>query len=346
MALSMALVQHWVKCAHSENDSYDICKMEELAACESGNDSVFDCLNKLLNLAIDIGDTKTIHVLQKGMPLVYLTDTLTRDYNNFMHYYFLADPTFNVNESLSNNNSCTCLIHYFTRMGSASHIRLLLQRGAEVDKEESATGMTALMLACRYGDYNMVKVLLDAGAHPLKGDKMNRNALSLAFLFASEDTLELVLHKVLAINGHTIASVLKYICDIHIWHKQIVSNSESKYKALILVSRWEKYWSGRSDNLHGLSFIVENISGHVLHCSMLKVFFSLANDKQATPMIKLLLKTICRQRSRSTYYSVVQYSFKDAVNKMCPLSILSAYSSVLWKMDKDYISHYRCGVLK
>uniref|UniRef100_A0A7R9Y972 Ankyrin repeat domain-containing protein n=1 Tax=Pinguiococcus pyrenoidosus TaxID=172671 RepID=A0A7R9Y972_9STRA len=67
--------------------------------------------------------------------------------------------------------------------GSLDVVRLLLANGADVDSETEDRS-TPLMAACNYGDQGMAleiaKVLVEAGAHPTRRNKMRYNARKIA----------------------------------------------------------------------------------------------------------------------------------------------------------------------
>ena len=245
-------------------------------------------------------------------------------------------PRFDVNKSLQPQTST--LIHHFARLGSARHIKCLIARGAEVDKIEGRTGMTPLMMACRYGDYEMVKVLLNAGANPLIKATDGRSAFSCAFAYQSEETFGLVLDKILEQNeGMSVSHLLTYIVDISFCDISVKNNVNTRNE-LMLFSRWKKYLMGKSKDMLAFSVIIEYFVS--LDKLALRSILSLVNEKQDLMLLKLLLRHIYRQRKDENTMSVVKDGLKDALNKMCSMKILSAYTVLLYKMDGISISNY------
>ena len=59
----------------------------------------------------------------------------------------------------------------------------------------------------------------------------------------------------------------------------------------------------------------------------------LVNEKQDLMLLKLLLRHINRQRKDENIMSFVEDGFTDALNKMCPLKILSAYTLLLYSIS-------------
>ena len=310
-------------------------------------------------------------------------------------------PRFNVNW-LIENQTCT-LLHYFARLGSARHLKCLIARGAEVDKIEGRTGMTALMMACRYGDNEMVKVLLNAGANPLINAKDGRSAFSCAFVYQSEETFGLVFDKILEQNeGISVSHLLTYIVDISYYDITVRENVKTRNE-LMLFSRWKKYLKGKSKDMQSVSVIIESlihVDEQALNSKIASIVF-VVDEQQELPLMKLLLRHMYRdeltlesilflvneeqdlsllklwlrhmyrdelalasillsvneqqdlsllklllrhmyrhRKDENTLLPVVEAGFTDALNKMSPLKILSAYALFLDKMDEISICNY------
>ncbi|MES2946031.1 MAG: ankyrin repeat domain-containing protein [Pseudomonadota bacterium] len=70
-------------------------------------------------------------------------------------------------------------LHYAATGGDVKVISLLLANHAYIDAE-SPNGTTPLMMACRYGSTESVKLLLDEGADPTLKNKLGATALQFA----------------------------------------------------------------------------------------------------------------------------------------------------------------------
>ncbi|MHA1730657.1 MAG: ankyrin repeat domain-containing protein [Promethearchaeota archaeon] len=76
----------------------------------------------------------------------------------------------------------TSALRWAVQRGHSEVVKVLLDAGADVDKQ-SYTGWTALMDACFFsGDIEMVRMLLSAGADPNLGTEVNGTALMFASL--------------------------------------------------------------------------------------------------------------------------------------------------------------------
>lgn len=70
----------------------------------------------------------------------------------------------------------------------------LITTGVDVNAQDQSSGSTALMLACSYGFYDMVKLLLSRGADPDIGDSRGITALMAAVRVSKEMTDMLLEH--------------------------------------------------------------------------------------------------------------------------------------------------------
>ena len=116
-----------------------------------------------------------------------LSDLNQRDVERLYLYYGLADPDFDVNKTISGD---MCLIHLFAQFGSTNYLKLLIERGADVNKIACEEGFTALTQAVRFGDCDMVRFLLNAGADPTLLDYF---AFHMAFIHCREMIFDLLL---------------------------------------------------------------------------------------------------------------------------------------------------------
>jgi ankyrin repeat protein len=74
-------------------------------------------------------------------------------------------------------------------------VRLLLDKGADLEAKDSKEGRTALLWAVRHNRNDMVEALLDKGASQKAKDKRGYTALVTAALYANPDTLSLLLDR-------------------------------------------------------------------------------------------------------------------------------------------------------
>lgn len=100
-------------------------------------------------------------------------------------------------------------LHYAAERRHALLVQLLLDAGAQVDAE-TTEGTTPLMLAARRGDEDCLRLLLLAGAEPLRENARRQSALSLSRLHARPHLTRLLerragdqpLAKVLQLSWH------------------------------------------------------------------------------------------------------------------------------------------------
>ncbi|ROV96459.1 hypothetical protein VSDG_05492 [Cytospora chrysosperma] len=85
-------------------------------------------------------------------------------------------------------------LHWATENSNRNTVRLLLDEGADVSKEDSCKS-TALHSAAKIGNKDIVRLLLDRGADVSKDDTRNRTALHLAAENGDEDMVRLLLDR-------------------------------------------------------------------------------------------------------------------------------------------------------
>ena len=76
--------------------------------------------------------------------------------------------------------------------GHGDLVRLLIERGADVDRQERDAGWSALIWAAKDGRRNSVAILLSQGANPHLQDVNGRNARDWARENGHKDILELL----------------------------------------------------------------------------------------------------------------------------------------------------------
>ena len=232
----------------------------------------------------------------------------------------------------------TFLIHHFTCLGSVKQVESVVAKGAKMDVIEADTCMTPLMIACRYGEFKMVKVLLDAGANPLIKGKDGRNAFNFAFQFSSEETFRLVLDRVLAKNeGMSPSHMLTYINTLSPYNVPFLTKLETR-NDLILFSRWFRYNLGLSTDMRSFSLIIEYLI--LSNKDGLVATLMCANENEDLPLLELLLRHMYRHRKDENTLYVVKDAFIDALNRVSPMKILSAYSLHLYKLGELLVSNF------
>ncbi|TIC93493.1 Ankyrin-1 [Colletotrichum higginsianum] len=127
---------------------------------------------------------------------------------------FLLERGAEIDARCSMGRSCVCSA--VSADDGAAHriVGLLLRHGLGVDDVVSAVGTTVLGEACRVGDAQTVRMLLDKGADPAKGQKPPGNS-------TSDNTLWRSALRIAVINGR--ASIV----DILLRHPQLASFVDS-----------------------------------------------------------------------------------------------------------------------
>ena len=84
--------------------------------------------------------------------------------------------------------------------GHLEIVKLLLEKGAEVDPKVENSGMKPLASACGAGHFEIAKLLIEKGADAKEADKDGTNYLTLATCGPSRALVELLLERGADVN--------------------------------------------------------------------------------------------------------------------------------------------------
>ena len=135
----------------------------------------------MLKAAHHFEDTELITFIEKYYESAWFCSTV-----QYIQLQHLSDI---VSNRLGDENALNFLS---TLGGSPSFIKYMIQNGVDINFVSQHSGNTPLLRALRYGNYDTVKMLLDAGANPWCKNDKGESALEVAFTVCSEQTFLLM----------------------------------------------------------------------------------------------------------------------------------------------------------
>ena len=224
------------------------------------------------------------------------------------------------------------LHHCILYGGSPESIQYLIEKGADVNFVEPNGGTTPLFRACRYGNYQTVKMLLNAGADPRCRCFEGKSALQIAFNYSAEETFFLV-YDVLFQQKLNCGELVSYLATLNDMTKNIIQQSggdRSVVRDLIRLNKWLE----KRDHMVPiqLGYILDSISCYEQEF-LDERLLHIGNERNDFQIICVVLRRQYRQRKTRT----ILFGFKDALDQKCGLNILNLYASYLFRRLGDFI---------
>ena len=190
---------------------------------------------KVLNAAHKFEDTELVSFLQKYNGGVWFYHT--RQWKKALCYSIILDGI-DVKSFISEGDNMLMLL---TRLGgSPSSIKYLIQRGVDVNfVEPGGARATPLFTACRYGNYDTIKRLLDAGADPTCRCATHESALQVAFNFSSEESF-LLMYDAIFPRKQEKSKLLQSFSTVGMVMQNIIMQTHGDRNMLILSYRVNK----------------------------------------------------------------------------------------------------------
>ena len=148
----------------------------------------FSNFEAVYDIALEFGDLDFVKFIQKygQNPWFFYS---TKSNTGLFYFLFLHD------KKLGYQISHNLLRTYISAHMPPSLIKILIENGVDVNCQNGREELTPLMQACACGNYETVKMLLDAGADPKYRNTSNQSVLTLAFQRNSDEIYFLIYEK-------------------------------------------------------------------------------------------------------------------------------------------------------
>ena len=206
---------------------------------------------------------------------------------------------------------------------SPSHIKNLIENGADVNCAKDIDQIPPLLKACGCANYETVKILLDAGADPTHRTNTNDNALHLAYYKNSDEVFFLIYDELLQRNQSE-SDLLQYFTSLDPWFQNIIKEILGDRNMLRVTQRLYVFMVGQCHmNARELGYNLEKLAkydhGHELTTRLLVM----GNNRNDSQMIHVLLRLLFRQKKTQ----LILNGYRLALEKICKPSILNLYVS-------------------
>ena len=228
--------------------------------------------------------------------------------------------------------NCNLLMHCITVGVSPSFIKHLIKYGVNVNYKEDTEKRTPLMKACEHGNYDTVKILLDAGADPRHKTTKNGSTLELAFHHSTAEVLFLIYDAIFQGNP-TESELLQHLTLMLPMVQNIIIQAKGDRVMLKLIHKLLKFLHGRCDmNARELAYTLEKLSNFDHVDDIAETFLHIGHNRNDSQMIHILLRRLYRQKKT---LAIVKGQ-NVAVDMMCRPNILNLYQKYNRRLNVPY----------
>ena len=286
-----------------------------------------------ISVAHKFEDTELVRFLQKYKESKWILHT--RQFCKAMYYKEIWNQI-DVTHLIKNGDNMLML---FIRLGASPFcIKYLIQKGVDVNfVEPGGARTTPFFTACRYGNYDTIKKLLDAGADPTCRCATNESALEVAFNFCSEESFFLVYDAIFQKEPKE-NELFQYFSMMPPLFQYIIMKTHVDRNMLKIIYRVHKLLKKTSHmNPIQLGYSLEKLANYDDLGSIIYSLLLYGNEMNYFEIIHIVLRKLNCQQKTTEIWS----GYCNALNVKSTPKILNLYVRYLCKLQVDILKGHR-----
>ena len=213
---------------------------------------------------------------------------------------------------------------------SPSYIKYMIENGANVNYKEDIHQQTPLMKACVCGNYETVKMLLDAGADPTHKTTANQSALSVALSHNSAEIFFLI-YDALFQRKPSETELLQYLALTPPVIQNVIKQTHGDRFLLNITQRLCNFVTGQYHmTAKEVGYSLEKLTNYDHADELANELLKKGNSLNNSQMIHVLLHIMYRQKK----ILVILKGYNHAMEILCGTKILNLYFRYIWRLDE------------
>ena len=279
----------------------------------------YDKKQKLLSVARRFEDNEVVRFIETNFEIGCFSQT--RQFNKALWYIIIQNSK---DITIHTPGFEDCLAGFLELGGSPLFIRYMIERGLYSNLQDE------LLTACRYGNYDTVKILLEAGADPRIRNNTGKSALQIAQKFNSEETFLLIFDALVqrkAIDNE----LIDCFPPMGPLTQDIIQEAQSDRTMLKMLYRWTKL--GKETYLMNpaeLGYCMERFGDYG---DVMLLTLHVENKINDFETIHFILRRLYHQKK----FFVILCGLSDAFGVISTSNILNLYAFYLYRLGMSFL---------